>query len=73
MSDNLNKVEISKIVGKELNSSGLSMNITVIKIKTEKVIEIASIKSRINGDSGKISMASTKTSASAITMSPRKS
>jgi hypothetical protein len=63
-------VAISNTVGKELNSTGLRMKRTVIRINTEKVIETASEASSIHGGMGSRSTTSTQTTASARAMSP---
>ena len=47
-------VAISSTVGKAENSSGVWMNSDVIRISTEKVIEIASAKSSNSGGSGRM-------------------
>ena len=49
-------VEINNTVGKAENSSGAWMNSDVIRISTEKVMEIASEKSSKTGGSGRIRM-----------------
>ena len=49
-------VAINRTVGKAENSSGAWMNSDVIRISTEKVIEIASEKSSSTGGSGRIRM-----------------
>src|ERR1700730_15146465 len=48
-------VAISSTVGKAENSSGAWMNSDVIRISTEKMIEMASAKSSSSGGSGRIS------------------
>ena len=47
-------VAISSTVGKAENSSGVWMNSDVIRISTEKMIEMASAKSSSIGGSGRI-------------------
>ena len=50
-----NMVEISRIVGKELNSKGFLMNTEVIRIRMAKVIENESARSSSHGGSGRSS------------------
>jgi hypothetical protein len=56
LSANRSMVEINNTVGKAENSSGVWMNKLVIRIRTEKVMETASAKSRRSGGSGRMRM-----------------
>ena len=62
---------ISSTVGKAENSSGVWMNSAVIRISTEKMIEIASAKSSSIGGSGRISTTRMVITPIASAMSPR--
>jgi hypothetical protein len=64
-------VDTSRIVGKTLNSRGLSINKEVIKIKTEKAIEIAKVISSKKLDMGTIIKTRTDMSPRANAISPR--
>ena len=64
-------VEISSTVGKAENSSGVWMNNAVIRISTEKMIEIASEQSSSSGGSGRISTTKMVSTPMASAMSPR--
>ena len=72
MSDNRSIVAISRIVGKELNSSGDLMNRAVIRTRTENVIEIARLMSRSHLGIGRIRMTRIATIPSASPISPRR-
>ena len=64
-------VAISRTVGKAENSSGAWMNSDVIRIRTEKVIEMASAKSSRTGGSGRIRTTRIVIMPTASAMSPR--
>ncbi len=64
-------VAISSTVGKDEKSSGREMNSAVIRISTEKVIEMAREKSSSHRGIGRISTTRTVTNPSARMMSPR--
>ncbi len=64
-------VAISSTVGKAENSSGVWMNNAVIRISTEKMIEIASAKSSSSGGSGRISTTRMVSTPTASAISPR--
>ena len=65
-------VEISRMVGKAESSSGLFTNSAVIRMRTETVIEMPSIKSNSDGGSGKIRIVMMPMMARANMMSPRR-
>ena len=71
LSDNRSIVEISSTVGKAENSSGVWMNSAVIRISTEKMIEMASAKSSSSGGSGRISTTRMVSTPTASPRSPR--
>ena len=71
LSDSRSMVEISRTVGKAENSSGVWMNSDVIRISTEKVIEMASEKSSSSGGSGRISTTRMASTPTARPRSPR--
>ena len=71
LSASRNIVAISRTVGKELKSSGLEINRQVIRITTEKVIEIARLKSRSQLGIGRISTIRIQTTPSARPISLR--
>ena len=56
LSASLSSVASSRTVGKAENSRGFRIRRAVIRISTESVIEIASMKSSRKGGSGTISM-----------------
>ncbi|MEY9412176.1 hypothetical protein ABH989_006642 [Bradyrhizobium ottawaense] len=64
-------VEISRMVGKAENSSGVWMNSEVIRIRIESVIEIARNRSSTIAGSGRISTTRMVRMPSASAMSPR--
>jgi len=64
-------VAISRIVGKDENSSGRAMKSTVISVSTEKVMEIARLKSSIQVGIGRIRTTRIPTTPKASAMSPR--
>ena len=64
-------VEISSTVGKAENSSGAWMNSAVIRISTERMIEIASARSSSIGGSGRISTTRISITPIARARSPR--
>ena len=66
-------VAISRTVGNAENSSGAWINKEVIRIKTEKVIEMASEKSSNNAGSGRMRMTRIAIMPSASAMSLRRS
>ena len=66
-------VAINSTVGNAENSSGAWMNKDVIRIKTEKVIEMASAKSSNNAGSGRMSITRMAIMPSASAMSLRRS
>ncbi len=65
-------VAISSTVGKAENSSGAWMKSDVIRISTEKMIEMASEKSSSSGGSGRISTTRMVSTPMARPMSPRR-
>ena len=71
MSASRNMVAINSTVGKAENSSGVWMNNAVIRMSTEKMIEIASEKSNSSGGSGRISTTRMVSTPTASAMSPR--
>ena len=71
MSASRSMVEISSTVGKAENSSGVWMNSAVIRISTEKMIEIASATSSSIGGSGRISTTRIAITPIASARSPR--
>ena len=72
LSDSRSMVAISSTVGKAENSSGVWMNSAVIRISTEKVIEIASAQSSSSGGSGRISTTRMVSTPMASPISPRR-
>src|SRR5262249_32408315 len=66
-------VAISSTVGNAENSSGAWMNSAVIRISTEKMIEVASEKSSSSGGSGSSSTIRMVSTPAASAMSPRRS
>ena len=66
-------VAISSTVGKAENSSGAWMNSAVIRISTDRMIEIASARSSRIGGSGRISTTRIAITPIASAMSPRRS
>ena len=66
-------VAISSTVGKAENSSGAWMNSDVIRISTEKVMEMASAKSSSSGGSGRMSTTRMAIMPTASPMSLRRS
>jgi hypothetical protein len=64
-------VAISSTVGKAENSSGVWMNSAVMRINTEKMMEIASEKSSSSGGSGRIRTTRMVRTPIASAMSPR--
>ncbi len=64
-------VAISRTVGKELNSKGLPMNSTVIRISTEKAMETASERSSIQLGIGRMRTTRIAVTPSARATSPR--
>ena len=64
-------VAIKSTVGNEENSSGVWMNSAVIRISTERMIEIASARSSRIGGSGRISTTRMVSTPMASAMSPR--
>ena len=63
-------VAMSRIVGNELKSSGLWMNIAVIRTSTEKVIDVANAKSSSQLGIGRMRMTRIRTTPSASPISP---
>ena len=64
-------VEISRMVGNEENSSGVWMNSAVIRISTDRMIEIARNMSSTTAGSGRISTTRMVITPIASAMSPR--
>ena len=64
-------VEISSTVGNAENSSGVWMNSAVIRISTDRMIEIASARSSRIGGSGRIRTTRIVSTPIASAMSPR--
>ena len=64
-------VAISSTVGKAENSSGVWMNSAVIRISTERMIEIASAMSSSSAGSGRMSTTRIAITPMASAMSPR--
>src|SRR3546814_19262659 len=64
-------LEISRIVGKELKSSGLVMKTTVIRMRTDRVIDMASKRSSNQAGSGRMRTTRIAVTPSASAMSPR--
>ena len=65
-------VVMRRTVGNELKSSGLAINRTVIRMTTEKVMEIASPKSTNNGGIGTTNTVKMTIKPSASQISPRR-
>ena len=64
-------VAISSTVGNEENSSGVWMNSAVIRISTDRMIEMASARSSSSGGSGRISTTRMVSTPMASARSPR--
>ena len=71
LSDSRSMVEISRMVGKDENSSGAWMNSAVIRIRIDSVIEIASRRSSTIAGSGRISTTRMMRTPNASARSPR--
>jgi hypothetical protein len=73
LSESRSMVAMSSTVGKAENSSGVWMNSAVIRISTERMIEIASAMSRSVAGSGSSSTTRIARTPIASAMSPRRS